>query len=506
MTETRAKYQNVGFFLGPILAAIILFLPPAEGLSIEAWQVIAMALWMATWWATEAIPVPATSLIPLVFLPVMGVSSMIAAAAPYANPVIFLLLGGFIMAMALQRWNLHRRIALTILSKFGGHPSSLIGGFMVSAATLSMWVSNTATTIMMVPIALSLAGTVTEDKKDRALFTVVLLLGIAYSASIGGFGTLIGTPPNAMVRGYLEQHSGITISFTDWMLLGVPTVIVLLPFAWLILTKLVFPLKEFSHQKGKKFILDELKKMGPVTIPEKRTAIVFGLIALSWITRPLLKEFIDLSFVESLSNSWFSIFIPFLRFLVSFVQNLSDTNIAVFGALLMFMVPAGCSENPSARLLNWDWAVKLPWGVLLLFGGGLSLAAAIDSTSLSVWLGEALAVLTTFHLFILIGALVALIVFLTELTSNTATTAAFLPILGAIALTSGMDPILLAAPAALAASCAFMLPVATGPNAIIFASGQVPIPKMAKAGIWVNIAAIIVLTTMCYALVPVIFT
>jgi len=484
MVETRARYQNIGLFLGPVLAVLVLVMPPAEGLSLEAWRVIAMALLMATWWATEAIPVPATSLIPLVALPVLGVTSMPAAASPYANPVIFLLLGGFIMAMALQRWNLHRRIALTILSKFGGNPSSLVGGFMVSAATLSMWVSNTATTIMMVPIALSLAETVSDNKKDKALFTLVLLLGIAYSASIGGFGTLIGTPPNAMVRGYLEQHSGIIISFTDWMMLGIPVVIVLLPIAWTILAKLVFPLKEFAHQRGKAFIREELAKMGPLTTPEKRTAMVFGFIALSWITRPLLREFTD----------------------ISFLNNLSDTNIAVFGALLMFLIPAGCKENKSARLLNWDWAVKLPWGVLLLFGGGLSLAAAIDATALSVWLGEGLAVLTTFHLFILIGALVALIVFLTELTSNTATTAAFLPILGAIALMSGMNPILLAAPAALAASCAFMLPVATGPNAIIFASGKVPIPKMARAGIWINIAAIIVLTTMCYALVPLIFT
>lgn len=484
MAEERKTYQKIGFFLGPLLAALLLILPPGEGLSLDAWRVIAMVVWMATWWATEAIPVPATSLIPLVFLPVMGITTMQEAANPYAHRVIFLLLGGFLMAMALQRWNLHRRIAFTILSKTKDQPAALIGGFMLTAALLSMWISNTATTIMMVPIAISMAGAISTDEENRRVFTIALLLGLAYAASIGGFGTLIGTPPNAMVRGYLEITHNITISFTDWMLLGVPMVVVLLPIAWFILTRFIFPMKTFSGEKGKKFILDELDKMGPITAPEKRVAFVFGFIAFSWITRPLFKEFTD----------------------IGFFQFLSDTNIAIFGALLMFLIPAGSKDQKGATLLNWDWAAKLPWGVLLLFGGGLSMAAAIETTGLSMWLGEGLSGLTAFHLFILIGGLVTLVVFLTELTSNTATTAALLPILGAIAFASGMDPILLAAPAALAASCAFMLPVATGPNAIVFASGKVPIPQMSRAGFWVNIAAILVLTTMSYQLVPLIFT
>ena len=484
MNKTRARYQDIGLILGPVLAFIVVIFPPAEGLTPEAWWVVATAVWMATWWATEAIAVPMTSLIPLVAFPILGVATMRETAAPYANPVIFLLLGGFIMAMALQRWNLHKRIALTILSKVKDNPPALIGGFMLATAVLSMWISNTATTIMMVPIAISMAAAITTVKEDRRVFTIALLIGVAYAASIGGFGTLVGTPPNAMVRAYLEQSNGIIISFTDWMLLGVPIVIVLLPIAWFILTRFVFPMKEFCGHRGKAFILEELEKLGPITNPEKRVAIVFGFIAFSWITRPLFKEFTDFNFF----------------------QTISDTNIAIFGALLMFLVPAGSKEKNGTTLLNWDWAVKLPWGVLLLFGGGLSLAAAIESTGLSAWLGEGLVVLTTFHLFILIAALVTLVVFLTELTSNTATTAAFLPILGALAFSSGLDPMLLAAPAALAASCAFMLPVATGPNAIIFSSGKVPIPQMSRAGFWVNIAAILVLSTVCYALVPMIFT
>lgn len=483
METAKAGYQKVGLGLGPLLALLIFVLPAPADLAPEAWLVVGIGLWMATWWATEAIPVPATSLIPLVAFPVLGVVSITATAAPYAHPVIFLLLGGFIMAMAMQRWNLHRRIALNILSKFSATPAALIGGFMVTTALLSMWISNTATTLMMVPIALSAAAAISTTSKEKKVFTVALLLGVAYSASIGGFGTLVGTPPNIMVRGFIEESYGIEIGFTQWMMLGVPVVICLLPMAWVILTRVVFPMKSFSAQAGKAHILEELEKMGTLTTPERRTAIVFGLIALSWITRPLLQEFATLPLIE----------------------NISDTGIAVTGALLMFLVPSGSREKRGAFLLDWESAVKLPWGVILLFGGGLSLAAAIQSTGLSIWIGDSLTFLTTLHVILLIGVIVTLIVFLTELTSNTATTAAFLPILGAIAVGGGIDPILLAVPAALAASCAFMLPVATGPNAIVFASGKVSVPEMTRGGIWINFVAIFIITAFCYALIPLVF-
>ena len=479
MQEQRATFQKVGFVLGPLLAAIVFVLPPAEGLSVEAWRVVSMALWMAAWWATEAIPVPATSLIPLIYLPAFGITDARGAAAPYAHNVIFLLLGGFIMAMAMQRWNLHKRIALTIVSRVGDHPAALIAGFMAAAAVLSMWISNTATTLMMIPIAITVAQTVTGGKAFHH-FTIALVLGIAYAASIGGFGTPIGTPPNAIAIGYMNEEFGIDVSFPQWMALGVPTVMVLVPAAWVVLTKWTYSLKNFHVETGGDAVRKALDAMGPMTAPEKRTALVFLFIALLWMTRVLLNK------------------IPGL-------EGLNDMTIAIAGAVIMFLIPAGSRRKKGASLLNWDWAAKIPWGVLLLFGGGLSLANAIQVTGLSVWLGEALSVLTTFHLVWLLLALLALVVFLTELTSNTATAAGLMPVLAALAVAGDYNPFLLAAPAALAASCAFMLPVATAPNAVVYASGQVTIPHMTRAGFRLNIIAIIVLTAMGYALVPVVF-
>ncbi len=480
MEKTRARYQNIGFFLGPVLAALVLVLPPAEGISLEAWRGIAMALWMATWWSTEAIPVPATSLIPLIFLPLFGITSPDQAARPYGDDVIFLLLGGFIIAMAMQRWNLHKRIALNILARVGGHPAALIGGFMAAAALLSMWISNTATTLMMIPIALSVANAVSGGKKGHT-FTIALVLGVAYASSIGGFGTIIGTPPNAIAVGYLADNHGIDISFAQWMMFGIPVVFLMVPAAWLVLTKWAFPLKGIRAEKGKQAIINELKDLGLITTPEKRTAFLFALIAFSWMFRPLLNDLPGLG-------------------------GLNDMTIAIAGAVLMFVIPSGSKQHKGAFLLNWEWAVKLPWGVILLFGGGLSLAKAIKITGLSLWMGEALSGLTAFPLLFLMLALIVMVVFLTELTSNTATTAGLMPVLGALAVVGDYNPLLLAVPAALAASCAFMLPVATAPNAIVFASGQVTIPQMCKAGFRLNLVAIIIVTTLSYALVPLIFT
>lgn len=480
MEKTRAKYQNIGFYLGPLLAALVLALPPAEGISLDGWRVVAMAALMATWWATEAIPVPATSLIPLIFLPLFGITSPDEAARPYADDVIFLLLGGFLIAMVMQRWNLHKRIALNILIRVGDHPAALIGGFMVATAALSMWISNTATTLMMIPIAISVANAVSGKKKGHA-FTVALILGIAYASSIGGFGTPIGTPPNAIAIAYLKDAHGISISFVQWMMFGIPVVFVMIPTAWLVLTKWAYPIKGIHAEKGEAAVNKEIQKIGLITTPERRIALLFGVIALSWMTRPLLND------------------IPGLG-------GLNDMTIAILGAVLMFIIPAGSKEESGASLLNWEWAVKIPWGVLLLFGGGLSLANAIKVTGLSGWLGEALVGLTAFPLLFLMLALITMVVFLTELTSNTATTAALMPVLGALAVVGDYNPLLLAAPAALAASCAFMLPVATAPNAVIFASGQVTIPQMCKAGFRLNLVAIIILTTISYALVPILFT
>lgn len=477
----RTIFQTIGFYLGPLLASIILMSDAPTGLSTNAWQVVALGSWMAIWWGSEAIPIPITSLLPLVLLPLLGVGTLKEAAIPYASPIIFLLLGGFIIAMALQRWNLHKRIALNILVVFGQRPTMIIAGFMAATAFLSMWISNTATTLMMIPIALSVAETIVGPDNPRNPFIIALLLAIAYSASIGGMGTIIGTPPNLMMVGYLRETLNIEISFVQWMAFGVPVVMVLIPTAWFVLTKLYFKLDDNNYNQAGVVVKEELAKLGSITVPERRTAITFIIIALAWIFRLQLNK-------------------------ISGLENLSDTEIAIIGAIAMFLIYSGSSEKKGSFLLNWDWAVRIPWGVLLLFGGGLSLAAAVSASGLAIWLGESLSIFTELHLFILLLALITMIVFLTELTSNTATTATLLPVLGAIAIAGNIDPMLLAAPAAIAASCAFMLPVATAPNAIVFSGGRVHIPDMAGAGFRLNILAIIILTVLCYSLIPIIFT
>jgi sodium-dependent dicarboxylate transporter 2/3/5 len=474
----RARYQDIGLVLGPLVFFSMLFAPIPDGLTIEAWKVASVVIFMAIWWATEAIPVPSTSLIPLILLPVLGVSSTKEASNPYTDPIIFLLLGGFIAAMAMERWNLHRRIALNILKRAGGHPAALIGGFMAASALLSMWISNTATTLMMVPIALSVSTTVLDDKARGHKFTIALLLGIAWSASIGGVGTIIGTPPNAFVVGFMEQQTGRTIDFLEWMLLGVPVVACMVPAAWFVVTKLVFRFDIDEVKGGDQAVTQELKQINAISKAEIRVAVVFGAMAIAWMTRRLLIQ------------------IPGL-------ENLSNMGIAIIGAVAMFLVPAGNDKRDF--LLDWESAVKLPWGVILLFGGGLSLAAAIKKTGLAIWLGEGLSALSGAPLFALILAIVALVIFLTELTSNTATTAALVPVLAAVATTGNIDPILLAAPTAMAASCAFMLPVATAPNAVIYSTGNMTIPQMARAGLWLNVFGTIIISALCYSLIPIVF-
>ncbi|MEE8254703.1 MAG: DASS family sodium-coupled anion symporter [Nitrosomonadaceae bacterium] len=474
--------RKIGLVLGLFLFFYSLFSTPPANMSEQAWITAGVGMLMAVWWVTQVLPLPVTSLLPIILFPLIGISSVREATVPYVNPVIFLLLGGFIIATALQRWQLHRRLALTILHLVGSHPHAIVGGFMVVSALLSMWISNTATTIMMLPIAISLAHVMLEGQSKEAAnkFTVCLMLGIAYAASIGGLGTLIGTPPNAMVAAFMTQTYGINIGFVQWMSFGLPVVFILVPIAWLLLTRLVFTF-DLGHNTTAAGVVDsELEALGPMTTPEKRTAIVFVFIALAWVTRPLLQQ------------------IPGLA-------ALNDTIIAVVGAVSLFLIPSGEKQQKNTRLLNWSTAKGIPWGVLLLFGGGLSLAAAISSSGLAAWLGTVLSVLTSFHVFTLLLSIVAMVVFLTELTSNTATTATLLPVLGGIATAAYLEPMLLIAPMALAASCAFMLPVATAPNAIVFGSGKVSIPQMARAGFCLNLVVITLITPLAYLLIPLIF-
>ncbi|VAW03292.1 Sodium-dependent anion transporter family [hydrothermal vent metagenome] len=478
MTTTR----KVGLIVGLLFLMTAFVIPPPAGMSQLAWYTSGIALLLAAWWATEVLPIPVTSLLPLLLFPAMGVMTMADSAAPYARPTIFLLLGGFIIATALARWNLHRRLALNILVRVGDNPAAIIGGFMVATAIMSMWISNTASTIMMIPIALSLAGEMVRDQsKNHQGFILCLVLGIAYSASIGGLGTPIGTPPNLFVVSFMRETYGIEISFLTWMMFGIPTVMVMVPVAWFVLTRWAYPFNLSDAPVAQDILRDELDAMGSMTLPQKRVALVFLLVAALWILRVPIQKNLEILL-------W-----------------LNDAMIAIGGAVILFIIPSGCTEEKSTALLDWDSANRIPWGVLLLFGGGLSLAAGVKTSGLAVWLGTALSALGAMPLIVMVLCLVALVIFMTELTSNTATVATLLPVLGALAATTGIDPMMLFAPVALAASCAFMLPVATAPNAVIYSTGKVTIPQMAAAGFRLNLVAIVVVTGLSYALVPVIF-
>ncbi|MBR78348.1 MAG: anion transporter [Woeseiaceae bacterium] len=456
------------------------FMDIPEGMSAVAFKVAIMGILMAIWWATEAVPIAVTAMLPLVLFPLFGVSSIQDAATPFANKVIYLFLGGFIVAFAMQRWNLHKRIALTILQYVGGDGKSLVAGFMFVSAALSMWVMNTSTTMMLLPIAISVITVINSTNKhisDRESedFQYSILLGIAYASTIGGMSTLVGTAPNAMMAAFLFETYEIQVNFSEWMLIGVPLSFVMVPLAWLSLTKWVFHVNFKTNHSGQESLRIMKNDLGVISKPEIRVGIVFLLMALAWILRPLLIK-------------------------ISFLSDLDDSSIAMAGAILLFIIPSGDKEDP--LLLRWEHLSSLPWSILILFGGGLSLATAVSNSGLAEWIGSNLSSVGSLPLPLLVMSIAMMIIFLTELTSNIATTATFLPVIGAIAIEMGINPIILAAPVTLAASCAFMLPVATPPNAIVFGSGLLRIPRMIRAGIALNIIGIIIVTTLSITLVP----
>ena len=464
--------NKVGLFLGPLVFASMALTSPPEGMSVEAWRVAAIGLWMAIWWITEATTVYATALLPIALFPFFGVFPIKQAVAPYANPLIFLFMGGFLIAQSMQRWNLHKRIALRLLSITGTQSHHLIGGFMLTCALLSMWVSNTATAVMMMPIGLSVASLLVgrdRAKGEMAPFRTALFLGIAYGCSLGGLATLIGTPPNALLVAYLADNHDIHIGFAQWMAAGLPLSMVLLLLTWLMLTKVLFKVPNSPVTGAEEVIGQELQAMGPMSRGEKLAGSVFLLTALLWVSRPLISSFLP-------------------------GMLLSDSGIAIAMAVLLFVLPVNMQKKEFA--LNWEQAIRIPWGVLILFGGGLSLASAIGATGLAEWMGGALSGFSVWPAWIVLLLTVTLIVFLTEMTSNTATTAAFLPLLAVLSLQMGETAAYLAVPAAIAASCAFMMPVATPPNAIVYASGCVTIPQMARTGIFLNILCIVIITLL----------
>lgn len=494
--------------LGLVLAALTWWaLADASGLTSEARSVAAVGVLMATWWMTEAIPLSATALLPIVAFPLLGVLPVGEATAPYADPIVFLFLGGFLIAIAMQKWSLHRRIALLALRAVGTHPRRIVLGMMATTAFLSMWVSNTATTLMMLPIALSVltlvvertrtagggegrlsdrvaAGEtihdVVEDPSVRA-FGVGLVLAVGWSASIGGLGTVLGSPPNAIVVGYLTETLGRPIGFLDWMRLGVPLVVVFVGIAWLLITRVLFASSLAEVPGGHEMIAGQLDEMGPVSPSEKMVLAVFGGAAFFWVVPGLL------------------VTVPAVAVAAPWLGGLNDTVIAIAAGLALFLLPAG--HGGRRMVLTWEDAQKgLPWGVLVLFGGGLSLARGVASSGLDAWIGAQVSGLGVLPLVLLVAAVVTLVLLLTEITSNTATAATFVPVLGGVAIGIAADPMTLLVPAALAASCAFMLPVGTPPNAIVYSSGAVRIGQMARGGAVLNVVGIVLITLFAWLL------
>lgn len=475
--------QLIGLVLGPLLFFLTLLFFKPEGLSPEGVAILASTLWIASWWITEAIPIPVTSLLPLVLFPLSGGMEVKPTASAYGDETIFLFMGGFMIALAMEKWNLHRRIALTIISAIGTNMDRIVLGFMIATGFLSMWISNTATAMMMVPIGLAIIYQISDALKDNPSidtskenfgFGKALMLGIAYSASLGGIATLIGTPPNTLLAGAIDKMYGIELSFAKWMLFGVPLAWSFIFITWFYLVKFAFPSKIKTLPGGRGIIDSEKKKLGKASAEEKIVFTIFILAAFSWITRTFL--------------------------LSKFIDGLSDGVIAMLFAIILFIIPS--VNKKGDHLLDWNTAVKLPWGILLLFGGGLAIAAGFVSSELSVWIGSQLSGLSGVHILVVILIVATLVIFLTEITSNTATASMMYPIMASLAVALGFHPYALMIAAGVAASCAFMLPVATPPNAVVFGSGYLRIPDMAKAGFALNIIGIVLVTVSIYFLLP----
>ena len=474
--------QKVGLFLGPIAFLILVLLPAPDVFSPEAWKVMALAVFMLVWWVTEAVPIPVTALLPIVGLPLLGVDDMRTAAAPYASPIVFLFMGGFMIALAMERWHLHRRIALNIVRLTGTNANGIILGFMLATAALSMWISNTATTVMMLPIATSVIHLLTRDQDEHSergirFFALSMMLGIAYAANIGGTATIIGTPPNVVFAGYIRQTFDYEVSFANWMMIGVPFAAVLLTVTYFFVVKVLYPNRLGRFSGAAKLIDEEVARLGEMSTGERRTLVIFAATALAWILRAQL-------------NSW----IPFLE--------LTDPIIAMLATVALFMTPVNFREG--IFVLKWENTEKLPWGILLLFGGGLSLAGALERVGIIDLIGQQFEGVESAGLLIILG-LSAVSLFLTEIMSNVALVTVLLPVVGGIAVAADIRPLMVCVPVTLAASCAFMLPMSTPPNAIVFASGHLTIPQMVRAGLILNIITIILVAIFTKTLMPVIF-
>ncbi len=500
--------KSIGVVLGP-LTFLAIFVTTPFGLDAGPTAVLASTAWVVVWWVTEAVPIPVTSLLPIVLFPVTGVMSAARTTAPYADPIVFLLLGGFLLALAIERWNLHHRLSLLIISTVGTSGKGLVLGFMVATAFLSMWISNTATAMMMVPIGAAVIveltaiggrrsppldredildpnepfevdGQLLHDLEDgpfdlpNTSFGLALMLAIAYGASVGGAATLIGSPPNAVLAGVAESNLGIEIGFLEWMLVGVPLAITFLLITWALLVVLLRP--TIDREPGRADVIDEqLRELGAMTTGERRVLLVFGLVASAWVLRPFVLQPV--------------------------VPMLSDTVIAIIGGVLVFLIPVD-----GERLLDWEYTSRVPWGVLLLLGAGFSIARGFQESGLDSVVATAIADLGVTELGVMILLVATVVIFLTNVTSNTATASLFMPITLSIGLAIGMTPLTLMATAAFAASFAFMLPVATAPNAIVFGSGYMTIPEMVKIGFALTLPAILVISVFAIWWLPLVWS
>ncbi|MCT2591738.1 SLC13 family permease [Streptomyces sp. N2-109] len=487
LTEAKGQARNdsapevvprqwIGLGAGVVLALITRFTLP-DSLSADGKSVASVAVLMAVWWMTEAIPLAATALVPLVLMPLLGVAPIGDVAAPYASATIFLFMGGFIIALAMTRWNLHTRFALSTVLLVGTSPARMIGGFMLATGLLSMWISNTATAVMMLPIGMAVLGLVAQlrDGQQDPNFSTALMLGIAYAASIGSLGTVIGTPPNAFLQSHLKAEYDIDISFFQWMLFGVPIAAVFLVITWLVLTRLVFKPAITEIAGAREMIQERKRALGRMDQPQWTVLAVFTGAAVSWVLVGVLKPHV--AWVE---------------------EHTSDAGVAMLAVLLLFTLPA--ERGARKRVLVWEDTRDLPWGILLLFGGGLSLSGqfSADASGLGPWIGDQVGGLDELPVLLMVLVITAVILLLTELTSNTATTATFVPIMAAVAVGLDQDVMLFALPVALAATCAFMLPVATPPNAVVFSSGQVTVGQMIRGGVLLNVIAIVLVTLAVY--------
>ncbi|MDP6615875.1 MAG: DASS family sodium-coupled anion symporter [Gammaproteobacteria bacterium] len=490
MADTHnSAISRAGLLAGPVVAVIVTLLIPLgytdsggvhQELSLAARAVAGVASLMAVWWLTEAISIYATALVPLCLFPILGIADIRITASSYGHEIIFLFMGGFVLALAIERWGLHKRLALNVLAAVGPRPGAVVGAFMAVAAFMSMWVTNTATTLMLLPVAISVIALLPgpDGEGESSNFTLCLLLGIAYAASLGGMGTIIGTAPNAFAVSFIKEELGRDISFIGWMIFAVPLVCVFVPIVWLVLTRWVYPMRLTKLEGTRKLLQQRKAELTKLSRGELLTLLVFLFTALAWITRPLLNE-LRIGSMQPLAG-------------------LSDAGIAIICAMVLFVTPVRFRR--AEFLMDWATAVRLPWGMLILFGGGLSLAAAMVDTGFNIYLGSLLAGFGSWPSWMIVSLLVAIIVFLTEMVSNTATTATLVPVVLAVALGANLPPLLLVLPATLAASCAFMLPVATPPNAIVFGSGLLRIAQMSRAGIVLNLMAIVLITVAAYVI------